>query len=101
MARLPKNTTDCRIYRLQRDKRLGVAFVLCGYYPSRFDNYAAMFLRAKHAFPTLKKWHCVCGKVKSPSTVCGHTVLRFHVTIPDVVPDGWELIDGKPEFEMA
>ncbi len=100
MARLPKNTL-LRIHRLQRDQRLGVAFVLCGYCSSTLDNYAAMFRRAKRAFPGLQQWHCECGKVKSSSSVCGYTVLRFHITIPDVVPDGWELKDGKPEFELA
>jgi hypothetical protein len=75
--------------------------VLCGYCPSTLDNYAAMFRRAKRAFPDLKRSHCECGKVKSSSTVCGYAVLKFHITIPDVVPDGWELIDGKPEFELA
>lgn len=100
MARLPKNTL-LRIYRLQRDQRLGIAFVLCGCCPITIDNFNAMFRRANRAFPTLQKSNCECGKVASSGTVCGYTVLKFHITIPDAIPDGWELFDGKPEFELA
>ena len=65
------------------------------------DDYDAMFRKAKRAFPDLRKCQCECGKAGAVKPASRYAVLQFHVTIPDIIPEGWELKDGPLGFELA